>query len=442
MLKRFITGTLALCLCLLLVAPASAAKKLVLVSPHQESIQREFADAFKEWYKKKTGETVEFEWLDQGGTSSIMRFIRSEFSKNPNGINIDIFWGGGHEPYMALDQEKRLEVYKLPDAILSKVPKDFFGIPVYDPKYTWYGTALSGFGIIYNKVVLKAEKKPEPQTWEDLTKPELKGWVGSADPRQSGSVHMSYAAMIEAYGWEKAWSIITKLGANVKNFTQSAGDTPRDVVAGEVGAGLAIDFYAWPRVEEFGADKVGYVLPKGLTVVNPDSMGILKGAPNLDVAKEFVNFVMSENGQKLWMLPKGAEGGPQKFTLGRLSVLPSLYKTLGKKSIVPLNPFEMGSLGKYDSDRQGKLWSLVNDLVGALLIDTHQDLVKAWEAVIAGGMKPAAVAEMTKMPVTLEEAMTLSAKWKDDAFRNQKINEWVKFAQEKYKKAAELGKKA
>lgn len=440
-MKRFFTSIFVICLCLLLAVPAFAAKKLILVSPHQESIQREYTDAFKEWYKKKTGETVQLEWLDQGGTSSIMRFIRSQFSRNPNGINIDIFWGGGHEPYTALDQEKRLEPYKLPDAVLSRVPKDFFGIPVYDPKYTWYGTALSGFGIIFNKVVLKAEKKPEPRTWEDLARPEFKGWVSSADPRQSGSVHMSYAVMIESYGWEKAWSIITKLGANVKNFTQAAGDAPRDVVTGEVGAGLAIDFYAWPRVEEFGADKVGYVLPKGLTVVNPDSIGILKGAPNLDVAKEFVTFVMSEEGQKLWMLPKGAQGGPKKFTLGRLSVLPSLYQTLGKKSIVPLNPFELGGLVNYDSNRQGKLWSLVNDLVGALVIDTHKDLVKAWEAVIVGGMKPEAVAELTKMPVTLDQALTLSAKWKDDVFRNQKINEWVKFALEKCKKAAELAKK-
>jgi ABC-type Fe3+ transport system substrate-binding protein len=440
-MKRFSTSIFIISLCLLLALPAFAAKKLILVSPHQESIQREFTDAFKGWYRKKTGETVELEWLDQGGTSSIMRFIRSEFSRNPKGINIDIFWGGGHEPYTALDQEKRLEPYKLPDAVLSRVPKDFFGIPVYDPKYTWYGTALSGFGIIFNKIVLKAEKKPEPRTWEDLARPEFKGWVGSADPRQSGSVHMSYAVMIESYGWEKAWSIITRLGANVKNFTQGAGDAPRDVVTGEVAAGLAIDFYAWPRVEEFGADKVGYVLPKGLTVVNPDSIGILKGAPNLDVAKEFVTFVMSEEGQKLWMLPKGAQGGPKKFTLGRLSVLPSLHQTLGKKSIVPLNPFELGGLVNYDSNRQGKLWSLVNDLVGALLVDTHQDLVRAWEAVIAGGMKPEAVAELTKMPVTLDQALALSAKWKNDAFRNQNINEWVKFAREKCKKAAELAKK-
>jgi hypothetical protein len=141
------------------------------------------------------------------------------------------------------------------------------------------------------------------------------------------------------------------------------------------------------------------------------------------------------------MLPKGAKGGPKKFTLGRMSVLPSLYQTLGKNSLVPLNPFELGGLINYDSNRQGKLWSLVNDLVGALVVDTHQELVRAWEAVIAGGMKPEAVAELTKMPVTLDQALALSANWKNDVFRNQKINEWLKFAREKCKKAAEVAKK-
>ena len=423
--------------CLVLVTPVWAASKLILVSPHQESITREFTAAFQAWYQQKTAEAVELEWLDQGGTSSIVRFIRSEFANKPQGIDIDIFWGGGHEPYVALDEQGLLESYTLPEAILAKVPKDFFGIPMYGANHTWYGTALSGFGMMYNKVVLALEQKPAPQTWEDLAQPVLKGWISSADPRQSGSVHMSYAVILESYGWEQGWSIITRLGANVKNFVQSSGQTPREVVAGDVAVGLAIDFYAWPSVAEFGVEKIGFVLPKGLTVVNPDSIGILKGAPHLDVAQDFVQFVMSEVGQKLWMLPKGAAEGPQNFTLGRLSVLPTLYDTLAGQSIVPLNPFEMGSLGRYDTERQGKLWSLVNDLVGAMIIDTHSELVKAWEAVIAGGMQPAAVAELTRMPITLEEALTFADKWRDNVFRNEQINAWVKFAQEKYKKAAD-----
>jgi hypothetical protein len=113
---------------------------------------------------------------------------------------------------------------------------------------------------------------------------------------------------------------------------------------------------------------------------------------------------------------------------------------LAGQSIVPLNPFELGSLGRYDTERQGKLWSLVNDLVGAMIIDTHGELVQAWEAVIAGGMQPPALAELTRMPITLEEALMFADKWRDSVLRNQQINAWVKFAQEKYKRAAELAK--
>ena len=50
------------------------------------------------------------------------------------------------------------------------------------------------------------------------------------------------------------------LGANVRNFTNSASQVPKDVAIGEVAYGLAIDFYAWAQVNEAGADKIGFVM--------------------------------------------------------------------------------------------------------------------------------------------------------------------------------------
>ena len=95
---------------------------------------------------------------------------------------------------------------------------------------------------------------------------------------------------------------------------------------GEVAYGLAIDFYAWAQVKEAGADKIGFVMPDNLTIITPDAIAILKGAANPEVAKAFIRFVMSEEGQKLWLLVEKAPGGPQRFQLNRFSVLPSFYK--------------------------------------------------------------------------------------------------------------------
>ena len=78
------------------VQPAFAADRLVLISPHADEIQIEFEAGFKRAYRADTGRKVDVEWLDiGGGTSSILRYIKSEFGRSPEGMGIDLFFGGG-----------------------------------------------------------------------------------------------------------------------------------------------------------------------------------------------------------------------------------------------------------------------------------------------------------------------------------------------------------
>ena len=416
-------------------ANVRAADKLVLVSPHWEGIRHEFETAFKDHYRRETGRTVEFEWMDVGGTSEVLRFLRSEFTAKPSGVGIDIFFGGGLDPYLALKQEHLLETYALPQPLLKKIPPRLGGVPLYDPDHAWYGATLSGFGIIYNKTVLKLTKLPVITTWEDLATPVAFGWVGSADPRKSGSVHMAYEIILQAYGWERGWQILTGLGANVRNFTNSASQVPKDVAIGEIAYGLSIDFYAWAQVNDAGADKIGFVMPANLTIINPDCIGILRGAPNQDVAKAFVRFTMSEAGQKLWLMAKGSPGGPRQYQLNRFSVMPSLYETAPENTAVKLNPFSWQSDFAFDAKKGSQRWAIVNDLIGALIIDQKQLLNQAWKKALGGGLTEAEWRRLSAMPVSEDEALDLSkTKWRDPTFRNQKINEWIHFAQAKYQR--------
>jgi ABC-type Fe3+ transport system substrate-binding protein len=415
------------------VSVVGAADRLVLLSPHWEGIKYEFERAFRAAYLRETGRTVELEWIDVGGTSEALRFIQSEFQNKPRGIGIDILFGGGLDPYIALKKENLLESYVLPQQLLEKIPPRLAGILLYDPDHTWYGATLAGFGIVYNKVVLRLTKLPVITTWEDLASPVAFGWVGSADPRKSGSVHMAYEIMLQAYGWEKGWRIITGLGANVRNFTNSAGQVPKDVTIGEVAYGLAIDFYAWAQVNEAGADKIGFVMPDNLTVINPDCIGILKGAPNRQVAEAFIRFVMSAAGQKLWLSAKGPVDGPQRFQLNRFSVLPSLYELSPQSTAVKLNPFSWHSNFIFDDRLASTRWSIVDDLIGAMVIDPKKLLSQAWRAASVDGLTEQEWQRLAAMPISEAEALDLAkTEWKNPAFRNQKLNEWNAFARAKY----------
>lgn len=414
--------------------PLAFADRLVLISPHWEGIRYEFERAFKARYLNETGRRVELDWMDVGGSSETLRYIESEYRNKPQGIGIDIFFGGGYEPYLALKKARLLETYVLPEALLEKIPRSLAGVPLYDPEYTWYGATVAGFGIVYNKVVLELAKLPLINTWEDLASPRVFGWVGSSDPRKSGSVHMVYEIILQAYGWEKGWRIITGLGANVRSFTNSASQTPKDVALGEVAYGLAIDFYAWAQVKEAGADKIGFVMPDNLTIITPDAIGILKGAPNREVAEAFIRFVMSEEGQKLWLLAEKTPGGPQRFQLNRFSVLPSLYALPQENTAVKLNPFSWRSDFTFDPKLSTERWSIVNDLIGALVIDQKSLLTRAWKAALdKGALSEQEWQRLAAMPVSGDEALAMArTKWRDPEFRNQKLNEWTHFARSKY----------
>ena len=422
-------------------APVPKGEALVIIGPHWEGVRKEFGDAFIGWYREKYKKDVKVEWLDQGGTGDDLRFLKSEFAKNPESTGVDLFYGGGVEPHLDLMKNGCLQSYRIAGENLKLIPKELSGVAVYDPQFNWYGACLAGFGIVYNKAVLKKMDFPEPRSWADLADPKVIGWVGSADPRHSGSIHMMYEIILQAYGWEKGFEVVTKMGGNIASFPKSASQTAKDVSAGQTAYGLAIGSYGWAQVLEFGEDKVGYMMPQGLTVINPDAISILKGAPHPELAKSFVDFVMSPAGQKLWMLKKGEAGGPKEFSLNRLSVMPHVYKEVEGKTFVRVNPFAWKGNFRYDSEKGGVRYTILNDLLGALIIDSHRELEKAWKAVIKGGMKEAAVEKLCEASCTEEELAAMAKdKWDDQAFRNGKLKEWIEFAKKKYKEAEKLSK--
>ncbi|MDP6777515.1 MAG: extracellular solute-binding protein, partial [Candidatus Latescibacteria bacterium] len=207
---------------------------------------------------------------------------------------------------------------------------------------------------------------------------------------------------------------------------------PKDVAMGEVAYGLSIDFYAWAQVAEVGEAFVGFTMPDNLTIVNPDALAIVKGAPNPDVARAFVRFAMSEPGQKLWFLKQGAPGGPVKSQLNRFTVIPDLYTRHRETAAVALNPFDWTSDLVYDSDLGSTRRSVLNDLIGVLIIDSHNQLQLAWERARAGGVTQEEVRRLSAVPITLEECLKLASSWRDAALRNRRLAEWTAFTRDKY----------
>lgn len=409
-----------------------AVDHLVVISPHRKSIQNEFVSLFEEHYWASYKTEVKVDWIDQGGTENDLRYVLSKYEKGEERSGIDIFWGGGDMTFIDLDQKALLEPYKVPPS-LSYLPSQVAGIRLRSEGGTWYGSAVSGFGLFYNKPLLKILKIREPQHWEDLGKKEFLDQVVLADPRQSATSLTMNLIMLEALGWEKGWELLFSIAGNSRTFTHSSSDPIKAVVNGDAAVAPAIDFYANAKILDLSTEKLGFVLPPGKTVLNSDPIAILKGAPNRLVAERFVEFVLSEKGQKLLVLRKGDEGGPRVLTLGRMAVNPRVYESLGKGQLSTSNPFTMPTPKLQVSfDKFAQTKQVLSDLIGALHIDLHKELRDAWRWVLTSKAQDVLLAKLAAPPIAEQELQALIPQWDDSVFRNKKINEWIRLAKTKY----------
>jgi ABC-type Fe3+ transport system substrate-binding protein len=400
----------------------SAEQRLIIVSPHGVEIQKEFERLFKQQHPG-----VAFKWFDSGGTSDLLKLVLGQSGQG--GLSADLFFGGGGETFAVLEAKGKLET--LPETY--GVPDKLNGVPLRGKDEKWVAAALSGFGILANQYYAKRDSLPLPQTWSDLANPKLANRIEMADPRESGSAHTAYEVILQTNGWDKGWSILEAMSANSRRFVKGSSDLLRDVSSGEAVIAPAIDFYGRKTVAKAGKDETGspklvYIEPKGQSVVTPDPIGLLKGAPHPDLAKEFIKMVLSPEAQKMWMLEKGAPGGPElkdfsdEKGLFRMAALPSVYKPLPAGSLIQTNPFTIVNQRQYDAEKAAQRRQALDALLGAVLIDNHTQLKAAWKKNPSLNYVPLSEADFTKA----------AAQWDSASFKSKTTGDWLAAARAKF----------
>lgn len=413
---------------------ALAVDTLIILSPHRRSINEEFIPKFKEFYKQKYAKEIEVNWIDQGGTSDDLRFLGAKFGANPATAGIDIFWGGGLATFETISKSNWLAEYKLPADLRKQLPVKLAGIPTTDKNSSWFGSAATSFGIFYNKKLLKMQRTKVPKIWADLADPAYFGQVSATDPRHSGGASTMNSIILQGYGWDKGWQILGGLAANTRKFTHSSSDPIKAIISGEASLAPTIDFYAAAKIGDLGSDNLGFILPSDYTILDPDPVGILKGAPNRQSAERFVQYILSPEAQKILILPKGQQGGPVKETIGRMAVNTEAYNQVQLKSI-SADPMKFKSTFNVDFAKSSSLSAILNDMVGAIHVDIQSELRAAIDAIRKRNGSSQEISDLFNPPVTEAEAIKLSEKWSDNVFRNQKINAWTNDYKARYEKA-------
>ncbi|MGQ9903723.1 MAG: extracellular solute-binding protein [Anaerolineae bacterium] len=165
---------------------------------------------------------------------------------------------------------------------------------------SWVALTLRLRVIMYNTTLVQSDELP--QSVLDLTDTKWKGQIGSSNST-NGSMIAHLAVLRAQLGDAQTESFIKGLVANETQFFGGHTDVRKAVGAGELRLGL-VNHYYYHLSKAEGAP-VGIVYPDqgdgqmGM-VVNTTNAAIVKGAPHTDLARLFIDFMLSPRGQQIY----------------------------------------------------------------------------------------------------------------------------------------------
>ena len=144
---------------------------------------------------------------------------------------------------------------------------------------------------------LEAELGLKIESYEDLLDPKLKGMIATADPNSSSSAWNNLSNIFAVYGndTEEAWAYIEKLMPNLVILGSSSG-VFKNTQAGEYVVGLTYEDGAVGLIRD-GATNIRLQYPTNGTSASAFGCALIKGGPNPENGKLFIDFICSAEGQ-------------------------------------------------------------------------------------------------------------------------------------------------
>src|SRR5882672_11424560 len=265
MLRRTFAGALPLAL-LATSTRAQAPKKLFVYTSNDSTLNDLVFGAFR------TENGIEVEPV-AAGSGVVMRRLQAEKAR-PLG---DIVWGVSRS---LLQTNKALfEPYASKNR--DATPAEFR-----DPDNLWIGNNLHLLVILQNTKLVPADG---PKSWADLLDPKWKGKIAFTDPANSGSAYTTDTMLVDLWGGgEAGWKKVAQLFKNLKVLNRSSL-VFQGVGNGEYPLGISLE-YAGPMWAQGGAP-VKVIYPSDGTFAAMEGVAIIKGGPNTENAKVFVDYI-------------------------------------------------------------------------------------------------------------------------------------------------------
>ena len=256
--------------------------KLVVYSPNSdgeiEGILMYFGDKYN----------IEIE-LQSMGTGEVISKLVAE-KENPQA---DVMFGGMNLGVYNSNKDLFQEYVAKGD---DKLPEGYRNKTGFFTNYL-----LSGSNLLVN-TTLEAELGLDIKGYADLLDPKLKGKLASADPTKSSSAWAQLSNILlvmGGYDSKKAWDYVEDLIVQLDGkLLGSSSSVYKGVAAGEYVAGLTYEDPSVSLIAD-GATNLRVVYPEEGAVWLPAASAIVAGAANVDNAKLFMDFLISDECQTI-----------------------------------------------------------------------------------------------------------------------------------------------
>ena len=251
------------------------------------SVDQEFAEPIIAQFEKQSGIKVLARYdTEANKTVGLVQKLRSEASKPV----ADVFWSNEVFYMTRLAEEGLFAPYE------SSETKDWPEM-YRDPLKRWYGFGLRARVIAYNTNKVKAEDAPK--RLEDCLDNKWKDRIAMASP-ESGTTGGDVASWFAHYGSEKAIEILKALKANEINIVAGNSIAIKMVYTGQA------DICFTDTDDVYAAQRNGYPAAMNFLrqgdqgpLVIPNTAALIKNAPHPDEAKVLLDFIFSEDLEKL-----------------------------------------------------------------------------------------------------------------------------------------------
>jgi iron(III) transport system substrate-binding protein len=219
--------------------------------------------------------------LYRSGTTEVMNRLQAEFAAGRP--QADVVLVADAVATTQLKNDGRLLAY--PGAPAGKIPA-----AVIDPDKTFFGTKLITTGIVYNTKLVGTP----PVSWKDVLAPDVAAKTIMAHPLYSGAavIHVGTFAQQKEFGWP----YFEKLARGGAIAAKGNGAVIEAVARGEKAYGVIIEYMAFNAM--WKGSPVKFVFPQEGVSAITQPVAILKTAKNVEAARAFVDWQLSEEAQR------------------------------------------------------------------------------------------------------------------------------------------------